>query len=85
MDPEFGLRYCHMASAVQPVGDLLREWRRRRRLSQLNLATEAEISSRHLSLVETGRSHTSREMILRLCDYLAIPVRERNVLLVAAG
>jgi transcriptional regulator with XRE-family HTH domain len=69
----------------QPVGDLLREWRRRRRLSQLDLACEAEISTRHLSFLETGRSLPSREMVLHLAERLDIPLRERNVLLVAAG
>jgi transcriptional regulator with XRE-family HTH domain len=68
-----------------PVGDHLREWRRRRRMSQLDLACEAEVSSRHLSFVETGRSSPSREMILRLAEQLEVPMRERNVLLVAAG
>ncbi len=70
---------------AQPVGIHLRQWRQRRRLSQLDLASEAEISPRHLSFVETGRSQPSREMILRLADQLEIPMRERNVLLVAAG
>lgn len=68
-----------------PVGDHLREWRLRRRMSQLDLACEAEISTRHLSFVETGRSTPSREMILHLAEQLDIPMRERNVLLVAAG
>ncbi|HEX7175349.1 MAG TPA: helix-turn-helix transcriptional regulator [Pyrinomonadaceae bacterium] len=70
---------------TQPVGNLLRDWRRRRRLSQLDLACEAEISSRHLSFLETGRSSPSREMVLRLAEQLEIPLRERNRLLVAAG
>ncbi|WP_266183930.1 helix-turn-helix domain-containing protein [Dyella humicola] len=69
----------------RPVGDLLREWRRHRRLSQLDLATGAEISTRHLSFVESGRSQPSRDMILHLAEYLDIPLRERNALLVAAG
>jgi transcriptional regulator with XRE-family HTH domain len=69
----------------QPVGDLLREWRQRRRLSQLDLACEAEISTRHLSFLETGRSQPSREMILHLAEQLEVPLRERNVLLVAGG
>jgi transcriptional regulator with XRE-family HTH domain len=72
-------------STVRPVGDLLREWRQRRRLSQLDLACEAEISTRHLSFLETGRSLPSREMILRLADQLDIPLRERNALLIGAG
>jgi len=67
------------------IGDLLREWRQRRRLSQLELASEAEISSRHLSFLETGRSQPSREMVLHLAEALDVPMRERNVLLVAAG
>jgi transcriptional regulator with XRE-family HTH domain len=76
-----------MMSSVQtePVGSLLRDWRRRRRLSQLELACEAEISARHLSFLETGRSLPSREMVLRLAEKLDIPLRERNALLVAAG
>lgn len=69
----------------RPVGDILRDWRQRRRLSQLDLATEANISTRHLSFVETGRSAPSREMILHLAEQLDVPLRERNVLLVAAG
>jgi transcriptional regulator with XRE-family HTH domain len=67
------------------VGEHLREWRQRRHLSQLDLAVEAEISSRHLSFVETGRAAPSREMVLRLAERLEVPLRERNVLLVAAG
>jgi len=70
---------------VRPVGEHLREWRQRRRLSQLDLAGDADISARHLSFVETGRSQPSREMILRLADRLDIPMRERNVLFAAAG
>ncbi|MBX7220669.1 MAG: helix-turn-helix transcriptional regulator [Blastocatellia bacterium] len=69
----------------QPVGVLLRDWRQRRRLSQLGLACEADISARHLSFVETGRALPSREMILHLAAQLEIPLRERNALLVAAG
>jgi transcriptional regulator with XRE-family HTH domain len=72
-------------NASRPVGDLLREWRRHRRLSQLDLASGAEISTRHLSFMESGRSQPSRDMILRLSDYLDIPLRERNQLLIAAG
>jgi transcriptional regulator with XRE-family HTH domain len=67
------------------VGDHLREWRQRRHLSQLDLAGEAEISARHLSFVETGRAAPSREMVLKLAERLDVPLRERNVLLVAAG
>jgi transcriptional regulator with XRE-family HTH domain len=69
----------------QSIGELLREWRERRRLSQLDLAGETDISSRHLSFLETGRSQPSREMVLKLSERLEIPLRERNVLLVAAG
>ncbi len=67
------------------VGEHLREWRQRRHLSQLDLAVDAEISARHLSFVETGRATPSREMVLRLAERLDVPLRERNVLLVAAG
>src|SRR5690606_42135393 len=70
---------------AQPVGSLLREWRQRRRMSQLELAWEADISTRHLSFVETGRSTPSRVMLLQLAERLQVPLRERNVLLVAAG
>jgi len=67
------------------VGNLLREWRTRRRMSQLDLAVEAEISTRHLSFLETGRSSPSREMVLHLAEQLEIPLRERNALLISAG
>jgi transcriptional regulator with XRE-family HTH domain len=67
------------------IGGHLREWRQRRHLSQLDLAGEAEISARHLSFLETGRSAPSREMVLKLAERLDVPLRERNVLLVAAG
>jgi len=70
---------------TQAVGSLLREWRQRRRLSQLDLACDAGISSRHLSFLETGRSSPSREMILCLAEQLKVPLRERNILLIAAG
>ena len=66
-------------------GDLLKVWRERRRMSQLKLAVEAEISQRHLSFVESGRSQPSRDMVLRLCDYLDVPLRDQNALLLAAG
>jgi transcriptional regulator with XRE-family HTH domain len=72
-------------NATRPVGDLLREWRQRRRLSQLDFAVEAEISSKHLSFLETGRSRPSRDMLLKLTELLDVPLRERNTLLVAAG
>lgn len=71
--------------SLPPVGTQLREWRQRRRLSQLDLASRAEVSTRHLSFLETGRSLPSREMVLRLADRLDVPLRERNMLLTAAG
>ncbi len=72
-------------SDVRPIGEQLRAWRRRRRLSQLELASAAGVSTRHLSFVETGRSAPSREMVLRLAEHLDVPLRDRNLLLVAAG
>src|SRR5258707_11958075 len=74
-----------MSVTVRPVGDLLREWRQRRRLSQLELSLDAEISTRHLSFLETGRAQPSREMVLKLAEQLDVPLRQRNVLLVSAG
>jgi transcriptional regulator with XRE-family HTH domain len=74
-----------MIESTQPVGSLVREWRQRRRMSQLDLALEADISARHLSFMETGRSQPSRDMLLHLSEALEIPLRERNVLLVSAG
>src|SRR4030095_5226657 len=68
-----------------PVGELLRQWRGARRLSQLDLALDAGISSRHLSYVETGKAQPSRELIARLAETLDMPLRERNMLLMAAG
>jgi transcriptional regulator with XRE-family HTH domain len=70
---------------TQPVGEMLREWRQRRRLSQLAFACDAEISARHLSFLETGRSKPSRDMLLHLAERLEMPFRERNALLLAAG
>ncbi|WP_243859756.1 helix-turn-helix domain-containing protein [Amycolatopsis arida] len=67
------------------VGELLREWRHRRRVSQLELAVTADVSARHLSFVETGRAAPSRDMVLLLCAHLDVPLRERNQLLLAAG
>src|SRR5687768_16132897 len=72
-------------TATRPIGDLLREWRQHRRLSQLDLALETEVSARHISFPETGRSLPSREMVLRLAEQLEVPLRERNDLLLAAG
>jgi transcriptional regulator with XRE-family HTH domain len=72
-------------SSQPRVGALLREWRERRRLTQLELALDAGISARHLSFVETGRSMPGREMLLRVAEQLEVPFRERNHLLLAAG
>jgi transcriptional regulator with XRE-family HTH domain len=72
-------------AASSPVGELIRQWRQHRRVSQLDLALEAGISPKHLSFVETGRSQPSREMILRLAEHLQVPLRARNALLNAAG
>jgi transcriptional regulator with XRE-family HTH domain len=72
--------------ASQPgIGALLRDWRTRRRLTQLDLALDAGISAKHLSFVETGRSNPSPEMVLRLAEQLRVPFRERNLMLLAAG
>lgn len=73
------------ATAELQTGDYLRVWRQRRGMSQLELALDAEISQRHLSFVESGRSRPSREMVLRLTERLDIPLRERNAVLLAAG
>ncbi len=73
------------ASSDADVGPLLREWRERRRLTQLELALDAETSARHLSFVETGRSKPGREVLLRVAEQLEVPFRERNQLLLAAG
>ena len=67
------------------VGTLLRGWRRRRQLSQLDLALDARVSTRHLSFVETGRARPSRELVMHLAEQLEIPLRERNDVLLAAG
>jgi transcriptional regulator with XRE-family HTH domain len=74
-----------VASAPAPVGELLRSWRRRRNLSQLELALDADVSARHVSFLETGRARPSREMVIRLAERLEIPLRERNTLMLAAG
>ena len=73
------------AAATAGVGPLLRDWRKRRRLSQLDLALEAGVSARHLSFVETGRSRPSADMVLQLAERLEVPLRNRNQLLLAAG
>ena len=74
-----------MTATATLVGNHLRQWRQRRRLSQMDLALDAEISTRHLSFLETGRAQPSRDMVLRLAEHLEIPLRERNTILVAAG
>ena len=76
-----------IAARAEPahIGEHLRQWRLRRHLSQLDLAEDAEISTRHLSFIETGRAAPSRDMVLKLAEWLNVPLRERNVLLVAAG
>ncbi len=81
------LRYrCAMSAVLASTfGEQLRAWRQRRRMSQLDLAAEADTSTRHLSFLETGRATPSREMVLRLAERLDVPLRERNALLVAAG
>src|SRR4051812_34272172 len=84
MQPMHPAALSHRAAA-QPFGSHLRHWRQHRRLSQQRLAEEAEVSTRHLSFVETGRSAPSREMVLRLAERLDVPLRERNAMLVAAG
>ena len=81
----------HQAVSTRPssqpnrVGDLIRDWRARRRMSQLDLALEAGVSQRHLSFVESGRSSPSRDMVETLCEHLELPLRERNVVLLSAG
>lgn len=67
------------------IGDHIREWRQRRRLSQLDFALDAGISQKHLSFIESGRAQPSREMVLRLAGHLDVPLRERNVMMLAAG
>src|SRR5919106_6405526 len=73
------------ASSSAGVGSLLRDWRHRRRTTQLELALSAGISARHLSFVETGRSQPGRDMLLRVAEQLDVPYRERNQILLAAG
>lgn len=75
----------HGRAITPPVGALLREWRERRRLTQLDLSCETGVSTRHLSFLETGRARPSREMLLHLAEELQVPLRARNVLLLAAG
>jgi transcriptional regulator with XRE-family HTH domain len=81
----YGCGMTHLTTVARPVGTYLREWRQRRRLSQLDLACEADISTKHLSFLETGRAVPSRDMVMHLAERLDIPLRARNTLLVAAG
>lgn len=74
-----------IAAAEQSIGNHIRNWRQRRRLSQLAFALDANISQKHLSFIESGRSLPSREMVLRLAEHLKVPLRERNLMLLAAG
>jgi transcriptional regulator with XRE-family HTH domain len=74
-----------VATEEPRVGALLRHWRQRRRMSQLDLALEAGVSARHLSFLETGRSRPSADMVLHLAEELEVPLRDRNALLLAAG
>jgi len=86
MEALFGAGYAPaMSLAESSFGHLLREWRKRRRMSQLDLALDGNISTRHLSFMETGRAQRSRDMVLLLADQLGVPLRDRNVLLTAAG
>jgi transcriptional regulator with XRE-family HTH domain len=70
---------------IDTFGDLLRDWRKVRRFSQMELALEADVSTRHLSFIGTGRSQPGYDLILRLADVLDLPLRQTNALLVAAG
>src|SRR5690349_11531035 len=74
-----------MADQLVPFGVLLRRWRVSRRMTQIDLAQAAGSSARHLSYLETGRSRPSREIVLRFCEHLDVPLRDRNALLLAAG
>jgi transcriptional regulator with XRE-family HTH domain len=74
-----------MSNTSSGFGPLLREWRQRRRISQLDLALDGNISTRHLSFLETGRARPSRDMVLHLAEHLEVPLRDRNILLTAAG
>lgn len=86
MEVTDAVRYRHgMSLTTRTFGPLLREWRQRRRMSQLGLALEGNISARHLSFLETGRAQPSRDMVLHLAEHLAVPLRDRNVMLTAAG
>ncbi len=84
MNTQIATAHAVQAGPVH-IGDHLRQWRQRRHLSQLDLAGDADISARHLSFVETGRAAPSRDMVMKLAERLNVPLRERNVLLIAAG
>lgn len=71
--------------ALDPIGDQVKHWRKARRFSQLDLALATEMSTRHLSFIETGRAVPSRDMVLRLASQLDLPLRARNQMLLAAG
>jgi transcriptional regulator with XRE-family HTH domain len=87
--PNLSVRHTEAVTTIDvqtpAFGSLMREWRQRRRLSQLDLAIEADVSARHVSFIETGRSTPSRAMVLRLATVLDVPLREQNHLLLAAG
>ncbi len=86
MERTAATRYrCAMSVTSNTFGPLLREWRQRRRISQLDLALDGNISTRHLSFLETGRARPSRDMVLHLAEHLEVPLRDRNILLTAAG
>jgi transcriptional regulator with XRE-family HTH domain len=86
MEPRQRTRYrAAMSRTASQFGPLLREWRHRRHITQLDLALSGNLSSRHLSFLETGRAQPSREMVLNLAERLEVPLRERNILLTAAG
>src|SRR5471032_1701417 len=74
-----------MSHSSTSIGAMVRSWREQRRISQLALALEAEISQKHLSFIESGRAAPSRDMVLHLAEHLDVPLRERNILLRAAG
>jgi transcriptional regulator with XRE-family HTH domain len=74
-----------MTDSTPSIGQLIREWRQRRRLSQFDLACDAQISAKHVSFLETGRAMPDREMVLHLAERMSIPLRDRNVMLRAAG
>src|ERR1700722_13798695 len=74
-----------MGATIASVGGMVRSWRELRRLSQLDLAVESEVSQKQLSFIESGRSAPSREMVLHLAEHLDVPLRERNAMLLAAG